>query len=105
MAMLPLRLFTGSVRQARPVGSSETAMSTRFAVIDPDFGELVPGNARYGPLPFTVIAAANWRSLFEAPTEIAEGEVPGLDIVFGSGPVFPAETTTRTPAAVAFSNA
>ena len=40
-------------------------------------------------------------SLYVAPTVIAFGFAPGLPIVFSSGPLFPAATTTITPLSTA----
>src|SRR5690349_16894097 len=68
--------------------------------------ELSPGDAGYGGvLATTTVPLKKSRSLRDEPTPMALGAVAGESIVFGSGPSLPAEETTITPMALAFSTA
>src|SRR5258708_35891480 len=102
--MRPCKLPVGSARQARPVWS-RAATDPRGAVIG--VGEFAPdpGTALTGSPPVIVAVAEKMRSFFAAPTVMADGDVPGEEIVFGSGPSFPATTTTITPSWAALSRA
>src|SRR5262245_56434939 len=96
-AILPVRLSDGKAVQARAslptVPTSTTVAETPAAALD-----ALAATATKGFPPEGVTAPAKTRSLLVAPTAIAEGAVAGDDIVFGSGPEFPAATTTMTPA-------
>ena len=103
-AIRPCRAPLGIGRHARPFWSI-AATDASCAVIGA--GELKPdpGTASTGAAPSIAALAPNTRPFLVAPTVIAEGAVPGEPIVFGSGPSFPAATTTTMPSAAALSSA
>ena len=101
-----LPLSTSTMASSAPTRSSTFPYPPR--TISPVIGSSRPGEPTIGitvycSLPISSVATKLVvMLLYVAPTVIAPGLPPGLPMVLGSGPSFPAATTTKTPSSTAW---